>query len=47
MHSKPRRGLENELAGSFFLFSEHQAELSGEKTSNWEGVRQRHIMFPL
>lgn len=36
MHSKPRRGLENELVGSFCLFSEHQAELSGEKTSNWE-----------
>ena len=47
MHSKPRRGRENELVGSFFLFREHQAVLNGEKTSNWEGVSQKDILFLL
>ena len=45
MRGKPRRGRENELVGSFFLFSEHQAVLNGDKTSNWEGVSQKDILF--
>ena len=45
MRGKPRRGRENELVGSFFLFSEHQAMLNGDETSNWEGVSQKDILF--